>query len=182
MEASTLENLANVGELVGGFAVVVSLIYLAIQIRQNTANIRSATLATNTEIWSSMLTQVAHPDFNESYLLGSSGKPDLKPHQLLQFYLICRAIFVAFESQFYQHQQGTLDSEIYLGYERSTKNQILSLPGFQAYWRATSHEFSPDFVERVDQLIGEVSDTNPGRLLAQWQEQAKKVAVQHETS
>lgn len=32
----TLEQLANIGELIGGLAVVASLIYLAIQIRQNT--------------------------------------------------------------------------------------------------------------------------------------------------
>ena len=32
----TLQDLGNIGELVGGFAVVISLIYLAIQVRQNT--------------------------------------------------------------------------------------------------------------------------------------------------
>ena len=174
----TLEQLANLGELIGGIAVVASLIYLAIQVRQNTANVRSATLATNTDIWTSMLSQVAKPQFHEAYLLGSSGTPDLKPHQILQFYLISRAIFVAFENQFYQHCQGTLDEEIYRGYERATRNQILAMPGFQAYWRANSHEFSPKFVARVDQLIGEVKDTNPGRLLAQWKEQTVGLADQ----
>ena len=38
----TLEDLANLGEFIGAFAVVVSLIYLAIQIRQNTAQIRES--------------------------------------------------------------------------------------------------------------------------------------------
>ena len=171
----TLEQLANLGELIGGLAVVASLIYLAIQVRQNTANVRSATLAANTDIWASMLAQFAQPEFNEAYILGSSGKPDLKPHQLLQFYLISRAIFVAFENQHYQFLKGTLDEEIYLGYERSTRNQILSLPGFQAYWHANSEEFSPEFVSRVNELIREVTDSDPGRLLSQWQEQPLKV-------
>lgn len=170
----TLEDLANIGELLGGIAVVASLIYLAIQIRQNTSSVRSATLAANTDIWTSMLTQVASPQFNEAYLLGSSGKPDLKPHQFLQFYLINRSLFVAFENQFYQYSHGTLDAEIYLGYERSFKNQILSFPGFRVYWELTRHEFTPEFTARLEKLIGEVSDVDPGRLLAQWQEQARK--------
>ena len=177
----TLEQLANLGELIGGIAVVASLIYLAIQIRQNTANVRSATLATNTEIWTSMLGQFAHPDFNEAYLQGSMGNSDLQPKLFLQFYLMSRSIFVAFENQYYQYRKGTLDAEIYLGYERSLSNQILSFPGFQAYWRATSAEFSPDFVARVNYLIGEVSDTNPGRLLEQWQQQTGGLPSQSES-
>lgn len=171
----TLEDLANVGELIGGIAVVASLIYLAIQIRQNTASVRSATHATNTDIWTSMLIQVASPQFNEAYLHGSSGNPDLKPHQFLQFYLINRALFVAFENQFYQYSHGTLDPEIYMGYERSFKNQLLSFPGFQIYWQLTRHEFTPEFAARVDKFIGEVSDSNPGRLFTQWQELARSV-------
>jgi hypothetical protein len=31
----TIQELGSLGELVGGFAVIVSLIYLAVQIRQN---------------------------------------------------------------------------------------------------------------------------------------------------
>lgn len=170
MEAGTLENLANIGELVGGIAVVASLVYLAIQIRQNTASVRSATLAANTDTWTSLLAHIAHPDYNEAYLLASSGKPDLQPHQLLQFYLMARTIFVAFENQHYQYCQGTLDEDIYLGYERSISNQVLTQPGFQAYWHATSEEFSPSFISRVNHLLGEVSETNPGRFIAQWQE------------
>ena len=33
---TNLESLANLGEIVGAIAVVVSLIYLAVQVRQNT--------------------------------------------------------------------------------------------------------------------------------------------------
>ncbi len=36
----TLEDLGNLGELVGALAVVISLIYLAAQIRQNTVQMR----------------------------------------------------------------------------------------------------------------------------------------------
>ena len=38
----TLEDLGNIGEFVGAVAVVVSLLYLAVQIRQNSRLLRSA--------------------------------------------------------------------------------------------------------------------------------------------
>ena len=39
----SLNDLANLGQVIGALAVVISLIYVAFQIRQNTAAIRSAT-------------------------------------------------------------------------------------------------------------------------------------------
>ena len=39
----SLEDLGNLGEFVGAIGVVVSLVYLAYQIRQNTAAVRAST-------------------------------------------------------------------------------------------------------------------------------------------
>ena len=38
-----LNDLANIGQVIGAIAVVISLIYVALQIRQNTNAVRSAT-------------------------------------------------------------------------------------------------------------------------------------------
>jgi hypothetical protein len=38
----TLEDLGNLGDFIGGLAVIVTLFYLAVQIRQNTRMLRSA--------------------------------------------------------------------------------------------------------------------------------------------
>ncbi len=55
----TLEQLANMGEFVSEIAVIASLIYLALQIRQNTKSVRSSTLLDNTAIWTNLLTQIS---------------------------------------------------------------------------------------------------------------------------
>jgi hypothetical protein len=41
-----LNDLANLGQIIGAFAVVISLFYVASQIRQNTNAVRSATAQT----------------------------------------------------------------------------------------------------------------------------------------
>ena len=72
-----LEQLANLGEFVGGIAVIASIVYLAIQIKQNTRSVKSATLATNTSNWGSMLINLASDDKSEAYLNGIAGKEDI---------------------------------------------------------------------------------------------------------
>ncbi len=39
----TLEDLGNIGEFVGAVGVVVTLVYLAVQIRRNTISVRAST-------------------------------------------------------------------------------------------------------------------------------------------
>ncbi len=172
----TLEQWANLGEFLGGIAVVASLIYLAIQIRQNTATVRSATLAQNTDIWRGLLLEIARPEFSQAYLKGTAGAPDLSPEDLRQFFLMCRILFVAFENQYYQYSHDTLDRDIYLGYERSIKNQLLSAPGFRIYWRLSRQEFSPAFMQRVDGLIAEMSEPDLTGLRSAWQAEASRFA------
>jgi len=41
--ALTLQDLGNLGELISAIAVVISLVYLAAQIRQNTKSVRTST-------------------------------------------------------------------------------------------------------------------------------------------
>ena len=49
----TLSDLGSIGELIGGVAVVVSLIYVALQIRQNTRAIRASSHQSALGGWSS---------------------------------------------------------------------------------------------------------------------------------
>ncbi len=45
-----LTQLANLGEFIGGVAVLVTLIYLAAQIRQNTRSVEAAALGSSTNL------------------------------------------------------------------------------------------------------------------------------------
>jgi hypothetical protein len=56
----TLDDLANLGQVIGALAVVISLIYVAYQIRQNTNAVRSATA------------QAVHEHFSNWYNLVSA--------------------------------------------------------------------------------------------------------------
>lgn len=170
----TLSQLADIGELLGGIAVVASLVYLAVQIRQNTRTVRGSTLHHNTDLWTSMFFQLAEPGRAQAYVAGMTGSPDIRPLHYTQFFFICRAMFLGYENQYYQMRQGVLDPETYAGYQRSISTQFLAFRGFRVWWQQSRSVFSPSFVDHIDAMIADVPEVDPGVLLREWQEIARE--------
>ena len=174
-----LSQLADLGELLGGVAVVASLVYLAAQIRQNTRTVRASTLHQNTDLWSSLFLRLAEPDVARAYVAGMAGDRDIRPLQYTQFFFVCRSMFLAFENQYYQMRHGVLDSDAYAGYERSISTQFLAFRGFRLWWDMNRSVFSPEFVDHIDTMIADVPEADPEKFLREWQDiaQAESPAV-----
>ena len=66
----TLEDLGNIGEFVGAIAVVMSLLYLAIQIRQNTKTVRTSTYQSVLESSHRVNEYLADPQRERLYRMG----------------------------------------------------------------------------------------------------------------
>ena len=163
-----LSQLADFGELIGGIAVVASLIYLGVQIRQNTKTVRASTLHQNTQLWSSLFLHMSDPALARAYGVGVTADPDVKPSQYTQFFFLCRSMFVAFENQYYQRQQGLLDAATYESYERSISTQLLAFRGFRIWWELNRAVFTPDFADHVDEMIARVPEATPDSLMRDW--------------
>ena len=87
----TLTDLANISDAVGGIAVVITLIYLAIQIRQNTRMMRaSAHHSANQLAVDINLALGTDPQVAEVLLVGSTDPNDLTPSQGVMFHLMMR--------------------------------------------------------------------------------------------
>ena len=111
---------------------------------------------------------------------GSVGMGDMSALHFQQFALMSRAMLVSFESQHYQYLNGALDEDMYRGYERACKDQILAFSGHQMIWEITRDGFSPAFRELVDRLISETSEEDSYRMLQQWQHLAKQHKAERE--
>jgi len=166
----TLSELANIGELLGGIAVVASLVYLAVQIRQNTRTVRGSTLHQNTDLWISVFLRLVEPSIARAYVAGMTASPDISPLHYTQFFFICRAMFIGYENQYYQVRQGVLDPETYQAYQRSISAQFLAFRGFRIWWQQSRSVFSPSFVKHIDEMIASVPEEDPGVFLREWKE------------
>jgi len=170
-----LEQLANLGEIVGALSVVATLIYLIFEVRQNTEAVRGATLLGNTEMWTNLLLAMSDSGNIGTYLYGSAGKADIKPKDFAQFMFYCRVYFISFEQQFLQYRNGYINEDAYRGYERSLCSEILVYRGFRMYWMLYRDNYSTDFVKRVDELLEQTAEIEPLDTIREWQKCAEKI-------
>ncbi len=147
--------LGAIGELVGGVAVLATLVYLAIQIRQNTASNRF--LATHNLVTGhagANLLVASHEDLANIVQTGvmSGARETLEPHAQLRFNTWLVGLWSQVEFAYFQYRAGQLEESIWkrMEYEIET---FLSLPGTSLWWAEDKARFSPAFVEFVDRTL-----------------------------
>ena len=81
-----LEDLGNLGDFIGGLAVVVTLLYLTLQIRQNTASVRAATVQSAAQANAELLDRFASdPELLRIYQAGTRAFESISPEDRLRF-------------------------------------------------------------------------------------------------
>ena len=149
----TLEDLGNIGEFVGAIAVVVSLLYLAVQIRQNTKTVRTSTYQAVLESSHRVNHYLADPQMERLYRMGRRDLSQLTEDDLAQFRLLVGQIISFYEGLFLQRQHGAIDDDFFLGRFR-TFHRMICQPGVRAIWEERGRRyFSHSFVIRVDALL-----------------------------
>jgi hypothetical protein len=129
-----LEALGNLGDFVGGIGVIVTLAYLATQIRQNTRVARSATL----QQWVIMAAAVngavsQSGEFSRIYRAGCEDPKSLEPQERTQFNMYLLQLFNTFESLFFQAQQGAIDRPFFEAKMETMRTSLVS-PGVRGWW------------------------------------------------
>ena len=107
----TLQDLGSLGEFVGALAVVMSLFYLAVQIRQNTRALHTSTYAQTAEqAWQANLAIAQDGDLARIWSAFAAGKP-LVPEDNARIDAALGNFFTAGEHTFRQYELGLLDSD-----------------------------------------------------------------------
>lgn len=141
------EAISAVSEIIGAIAVVVSLIYVAAQIRQNTKMMRSTAKQSLTEATQNFLYTAI--DRSEEWVKLISGEEPATPEENARMALIVRAMLRGFESQCYQYESGLLAEEEWRAL-RATIQAGCSLPGVRKYWQELKPQMSARLVKVVD--------------------------------
>lgn len=149
----TLEALGNVGEFLGGIVVVVSLFYLAFQVRQNTQSLRTESYARALERVSAIQNRLAgDPDLSAVIGRGIFDADSLTREERIRFTWLFYEMFGAFEFMFLQAQKGVLEDEVWRRWS-ATMSWWLSLPGVSSWWHSKPTPFSASFSSLVDSLM-----------------------------
>ena len=147
------EAIGAVGEIVGAFGVVISLLYLAVQIRGDARAKRAATVHEQSEAFRTFLQIIAtDEELGAIYLRGLRDFRSLDDLDRVRFSSHLGFLFRVFEENFFQWEEGHLDAHLWRGFE-SPITDTLAYPGVQA-WRLTrTHWYSLPFGEFVQKKI-----------------------------
>ncbi len=153
-----LTQLGSIGEFVSGVAVVVSLLYLSVQIRQNTKTVRASTFADTTNGWQDYLLAQSVEDLD--LLVKLSSRPDELTHsEFLRAYYLARVLFRRVENDYFQVRVGGFDEATLDAYMASFRDDMLSVPGMRAMWEIQRNYFAADYVsfltKHAERAIGD---------------------------
>ncbi len=138
-------------EILAAGAVVVSVIYLAIQISRNTTATHSQThYLTTTALSETAATIASSAELSRVYRLGLSRPGELDEDEFFRFALIGTSQFRTFENLYFQYRAGLVDHGFWEG-DRENILWFYHRPGMQIWWKEKRLAFSRgfrDFLER----------------------------------
>ena len=149
--------LGNYGEFFGAIAVVVTLVYLTTQIRQNTNAIQSSTYASWNEASQSWGDFVAH-NAKTLAVVQQKELDELTPEEFFVALGFATKTFNQGQAAFLHHHAGSLPDEVLDGHLQGLVNALEGAAVLRGFWRgALRNALTPSFVEHVERKVAGLS-------------------------
>ena len=147
------EMITAIAQLATVLVGIPSLIYFAVQLREQTRERRQAAVNALTVQWSD-LTKALHEngDFAAIHLRGVHSFHDLDPVSKLRFSAFQNRFFKNFEGMYYSRREGILSSESWDEIDR-TMSDFLAYDGVRQWWETRRHWHTETFARVVDAII-----------------------------
>jgi hypothetical protein len=158
----SLQDLGSIGELIGAIATVATLIYLAVQVRQNSEQLRDSNRAAQltsldrtVEAFSRYRALLAKPENAELYARGIESYRGLDVADTVRFRAIMEEYFFAYSAMHQRTRHGAFENTQWGDQTPSNTLAILKTKGGAEWWADRKHLFSGDFASAVDQVAAE---------------------------
>ena len=138
--------LGAIAEILGATAVFASLIYLAIQTRQNTRALRSAAFQQVRDSFSNVSLAMAQDPVLATLLGRAANNEDLSDVELAQINYLLTTLVRKGESAYFQSTDGTLQRESWFAI-RATLLRALSSGYAGAWLQNEKSRFTKDYIE-----------------------------------
>ena len=150
MSKLKLSDWANVAEIGASAGVIISLIFVGLQLQSNT----EATEAATREAVNDKDIQFLSLRMDSSVLARAHAKlesgGELSPLEESQLMHQEYVNFVLFEHSFYQYRKGALEPDEWLRHRKIVQSQIEDFSYSRAMWARYRDTFTPEFQELVE--------------------------------
>ena len=156
MKPSTINESVSI---IGNIGVIDSIVFLGLEMRQNTSMIKSQTRDAMTEKQMQFFEAlVENEEIAEIWGTASESRDDLvsDPTNLRRWQFYWMTQLRMWENEWYQYQQGLFEAEEFESrlalYER-----ISTQPIYADHWNSISYSFAPSFRQLIDGMIAEAN-------------------------
>jgi hypothetical protein len=149
----TLEGIYYISQIVAVVGIFASLIFVGLQIRQNTKAIKATSHHAVTDSFNAINTLVlSDPKVARIWRLAMAGSEELNEDERISADFMLLANMRIFETLYYQYKNGTLDKKLFDA-ELKTLKWAVTMPGVQAWWAVNPISLSAEYRAFIDGLI-----------------------------
>jgi hypothetical protein len=146
----TLEGIYYISQIVAVVGIFASLIFVGLQIRQNTKAIKATSHHAITDSFNAINSLIlSDPKVARVWRLAITGSQELDEDERTSADFMLLRIF---ETLYYQYKNGTMDKQLFDA-ELKTLKWAFTYPGSQAWWAANPISLSDEFRAFIDGLI-----------------------------
>ena len=148
-----LEKIALLAEIFGGFAILISLIFVGFQFKENAKATRSATATATNATVASWYSSIGNDQQSSMVLWQFLGDPEsLTQQERYQPILNIHGQMLSFQNMYFLAKEETLDNRI----SESLSKVLMGVkdqPGFMFYWNTRKSLFFVEFQNYVDKIL-----------------------------
>jgi hypothetical protein len=169
----SLSDLASIGSFISGVAVVVTLIFLLLQLRQTERIQHGAMQQGRSARTVDFILRANDPVLCETIVRANQSDLTLTPVQIAALNTYAVALFWSAEDSFLQHQNGLLDAASWAT-EVATLKAFLLLPAWRVGWQMCRNQAGNEYGRFVDSLMQTVKPVKSFDESSIWKDLMKK--------
>jgi hypothetical protein len=147
------EAIGAIGEIISAIGVIGTLIYLALQIRTNTAESRLIAIGEISRDYTSALQHIAGDEkMTNIWATALADFESLPPEEQSRALMMHSNITRVLENAYIQFLEGRMPSKSWEGYEKILR-QGVSTPLFSKYWELRREMHNQDFQNLMNSLL-----------------------------
>lgn len=148
-----LEQVALIVEIIGGIIIMISLIFVGLQLKESTKATRSATAVTTVSELTSWYSNLGNSEQGSYVFWNFMTNPDsITPVERFQAIMNLHGILLTWQNSYYLVKEGTLDKRVQESLLEII-NGVKNNPGFQIFWQSRKAIFLKEFQEYVEEIM-----------------------------
>ena len=165
----TLHDLADLGSLVNGLAILASLVFLGFQVNHALRAQKAAMHQARVERVTNVSLAFVPPGVSDILAKAASGATDFSAGEVLQLFHIIRIQVLALDDAFWQADAGFLDAPS-LETTILTMKRLMANPVLRAAWQLVRPQIAPALRARVEKIVEETPVAPPKDWALAWKE------------